>query len=142
MPDEVTPTEAELGYYYFGLYAVLRRYRVMTILGWTIVFLGLASFPLSWHLGTPRGLIDTLLSLGTAVAGLAVVQQGVASLTSYLHVPFSNRPGAPPAPHPAIGYIEEMMRDMDEGGWQEAYAAIAKLEHMHESYGLPPLAAA
>ena len=135
------PTEAELGFYYFGFYAFLRRYRVMTILGWTIVFLGLASIPLSWRLGTPHGLVDTLLSLGTMVAGLAVVQQSVASLAAYLHVPFSERPGpgTTTPPHPAVQHIEEMMRDIDEGGWQEAYAAVRKLEQMHDSFGLPPL---
>jgi hypothetical protein len=139
MSEHTAPTEGELGFYYFGLYTVLRRYRVMTVLGWTIVFLGLASLPLSWQFGTPHGLIDTLLSLGTVVAGLAVVQQSVASLSSYLHVPFSSRPGAASVSPPAIQYIEEMMQDIDAGGWQEAYAAIAKLERMHETYDLPPL---
>jgi hypothetical protein len=142
MSDQIMPTEAELGFYYFGLYTVLRRYRVMTILGWSIVLLGFASVPLSWRLGTPHGLMDTMLSVGTMVAGLAVVQQGVASLGSYLRVPFSKRQETVTAPHPAIQYIEELMREIDEGGWQEAYSAITKLEHLHDTYGLPPLAAA
>jgi len=141
MPDQTMPTDAELDFYYFGLHAVLRRYRVMTILGWTIVFLGFASVPLSWRLGTPHGLVDTILSLGTMAAGLAMVQQSVASLASYLHVPFSDRPGGASDLHPAIQYIKELIRDIDEGGWQEAYTAISKLEQMPEVYGLPPLAA-
>lgn len=169
MSEEPLPTEAELRYYYFGLHSVLRRYRTMTILGWIIAALGLATVPLSWRLGTPHGLMDTLLTAGTVVAGLAVVQQSVAALSSYLHVPFGDRPGhpalqnEPPRPslgtvsesrtprpdgvgtggaadrHPAILQIEELMRDVDEGGWQEAYAAIEKLEKMQDSYGLPQL---
>ena len=138
MSEESMPTEAELQFYYFGLYAVLRRYRMMTILGWVIILLGLASIPLSWRLGTPHGLVDTLLSLGTAFAGLALVQANVALLTSYLQVPFGHRPDGTEAAHPAVRQIEELIRDIDEGGWQEAYAAIGKLERMQEPYGLPP----
>src|SRR5512146_1522731 len=144
MSEKLLPTEAELRYYYFGLHSVLRRYRTMTILGWIIVALGLATVPLSWRLGTPHGLMDTLLSAGTVVAGLAVVQQSVAALSSYLHVPFGDRPGGVRTGgtadrHPAMLQIEELMRYVDEGGWQEAYAAIEKLEKMQDSYGLPQL---
>lgn len=139
MSEGPLPTEAELRYYYFGLYAVLRRYRTMTIVGWIVVALGLVSVPLSWRLGTPHGFMDTLLSAGTVIAGLAVVQQSVASLSSYLHVPFGDRPDATADRPPAIRYIEELMRDVDEGGWQDAFAAIEKLEKMQDSYGLPQL---
>jgi len=139
MPNDSIPTDAELRFYYFGLYAVLRRHRAMTILGWVIVLLGLATVPLSWRLGTPHGLVDTLLSAGTVIAGLAVVHQSVAALGSYLHVPFSERPGSTADLPPAILYIEELMRDIDEGGWQDAYAAIGKLELMQDSHSLPPL---
>lgn len=139
MSPDTMPTDAELRFYYFGLHAVLRRYRAMTILGWVIVALGLASVPLSWQSGTSHGLIDTLLSAGTVIAGLAIVQQSVTALSSYLQVPFSERQGEAPELHPAIRYLEELMRDVDEGGWQDAYAAIEKLERMQESYGLPPL---
>ena len=169
MSEETRPTEADLRYYYFGLYTVLRRYRAMTVLGWIIVLLGLGSIPLGWRLGTPHGMVDTLLSIATMVAGLAVVQQSVTALSSYLHVPFHDRPSrpasqdeppvAPSAPrgsstesgrrpdsvgtggasdrHPAILYIEELMRDIDNGGWQDAYEAIEKLEKMPDTYGLP-----
>ncbi len=139
MSDETMPTEPELRYYYYGLYAVLRRYRAMTILGWVIALLGLATVPLSWRLGTPHGLVDTLLSVGTVIAGLALVQQSVTALASYLHVPFGERPDGPTQPHPAIRYIEELIREIDEGGWQDAYRAIMKLEQMHDSYALPQL---
>ncbi len=139
MPETTLPEEAELRFYYFGLYAVLRRYRAMTVVGWIIVAIGLASVPLSWRLGTPHGLVDTLLSAGTVIAGIVVVQQNVASLAAYLHVPFRERPGGTTPPPPAIQYIEELMHDIDEGGWQDAYAAIEKLEQMQDSYGLPPL---
>ena len=112
----------------------------MTVLGWTIVFLGAASIPLSWRSGLLDGLVDTLLSVATIVAGLAMVQQSIASLADYLHVPFSERPDGSSTPaHPALQYIEEMMRDIDDGGRQEAYAAVGRLEKMETSYNLPPL---
>jgi hypothetical protein len=133
------PSDAQLRFYYYGLHAVLRRYRTMSIIGWIIVLAGVASVPLSWRLGTPHGLVDTLLTAGTIVAGLVVVQQSVTALSSYLHVPFNERPGGPEDTHPAIRHIEELMRNVDEGGWQEAYAAIGTLERMQESHGLPPL---
>ena len=139
MSPDTIPTEAELRFYYYGLYALLRRYRTITILGWIVVLLGLASFPLSWRLGTPHGLLDTLLSGGTVVAGLALVQLAVGGLTAYLQVPFDERPGALPDVHPAIRSIREIMRDIDDGGWQEAYGAIRKLEGLRDEYGLPPL---
>ncbi len=139
MSTEPIPTEAELRFYYYGLYAVLRRYRMITVIGWIIVVLGLASIPLSWRLGTPHGLVDTLLSAGTIVAGLTIVQLAVGGLSSYLRVPFGDRPGTTAEVSPAIRYIEHLIRDIDEGGWQDAYAAIEKLERMQESHGLPPL---
>lgn len=140
MPEHSHPARAELEFYYFGFYAVLRRYRTMTVLGWAIAALGVASIPISWRLGTPHGIMDTALSLGTILAGLLVVQQCVTSLSSYVRVPFREREaGAPPA-HPALQAIEQLMRDVDEGGWQDAFTAIRTLERMQDEYGLPPLA--
>jgi hypothetical protein len=35
--------------------------------------------------------------------------------------------------------IIEIMKDVDEGGWQEAYAAIDRMEALRTKYGLPAL---
>jgi hypothetical protein len=32
-----------------------------------------------------------------------------------------------------------IMKDVDDGGWKEAYAAIQKVEETGKEYGLPPL---
>jgi hypothetical protein len=140
MPEHTYPSRAELEFYYFGFYGVLRRYRTMTVLGWAIVALGVASIPLSWRLGTPHGILDTALSLAAILAGLLVVQQCVTSLSSYVRVPFHEREAGTPPPHPALQSIEQLMRDVDEGGWQDAFTAIRMLERMQDEYGLPPLA--
>src|SRR5512147_994689 len=136
MPEETTqPARAELDFFYFGFHAVLRPYRTMTVLGWAIVALGATSIPLSWRLGTPHGILDTALSLRTILPYLLVVQQCITSLSSYVRVPFREREGGipahdatPPPAHPALQAIEQLMRDVDEGGWQEAITAIRTLE--------------
>ena len=132
------PSEAELQFYYFGLYQVLQRYRVGTTAGWLIVSLGVVSLPLGWKFGTPHGLVDIALSVGVILAGLFVVQQNVAALSSYLNVPFGSRDNSGER-HMVIDEVEALMKEIESGGWQEAYAAIGKLKKMEASYGLPRL---
>ena len=134
------PSEAELQFYYFGLYQVLQRYRVGTTLGWLIVALGAVSLPLGWKMGTPHGLIDIALSVGTILAGLFVVQLNVASLSSYLSIPFGARPANQGYERPpVIDEIEAIMTEIESGGWQEAYSAIGELKNLEAKYGLPRL---
>jgi hypothetical protein len=135
------PTERELEFYYFGLYRVLIRYRRMTFLGWCVVALGIASIPLGWESGQRHGVVDLGLSFVTIVAGLALVQQSVASLSSYLRVQFprSLHEDGGGTEHEAIVKIIELMKDVDEGGWQEAYSAIGTLKGLETAYSLPPL---
>jgi hypothetical protein len=135
------PNDRELGFYYFGLYRVLIRYRRMTILGWCVVALGIASIPLGWESGQRHGIIDLGLSFAAIVAGLALVQQSVASLSSYISVQFPSSilEDGTVSEHEAISEVVQLMKDIDEGGWQEAYAAIGKLKEMETTYSLPPL---
>ena len=144
MKEQMTPagpTSDELSFYYFGFYRVLTRYRVMTLVGWLVVAAGCASFFLAWNVGREHGLVDTLLACGCIVAGLALVQNSVASLSSYVAVPFSSlRDDAGSTEQsPAVREVVTLMKDVEEGGWQEAYTAIRKLKELESTFGLPPL---
>jgi len=134
-------TDAEMEYYYRGLYAVLRRYRTMTVLGWGLVVAGFASIVLGWRYGTPHGLMDMLLSGLTIAAGVAVVYQGVVTLESYVRVPVLSLQGKSSEDEalPVVREILEIIREIDTGGWQEAYLAIRKLRDLGAAYGLPSL---
>jgi hypothetical protein len=137
--NSTSPTEVELQFFYFGLYRILRRYRFTTILGWLVVLIGAVSTPLGWEFGRPHGLIDLALSTGTIAAGLMLVQQSVSFLDAYVNVPFPTSSDGGWGQSAAIHEITQLMKDIDEGGWQEAYAAIGILKRMEAKHGLPAL---
>lgn len=135
------PTEAELQFYYFGFYRALKRYRTVTLIGWSVVLTGCASVPLGWNIGRPGGLIELALSGFTILAGLALVWQSVTSLDEYVKIPYPSRQsgngnGETPA---MMGEIIEIMRDVADGGWQEAYAGLRKLKELGTKHGLRSL---
>ena len=134
-------SDGELTYYYHGLYKALKSYRFTTIIGWLVVLVGGISIPLGWEFGQPHGLIDIALSVATILAGLTVVQQAVASLSVYMAIPMQRLVQVEPAEEQpeVLRTIIVLMKDVEVGGWQEAYAAIRKLEEMHSIHGLPPL---
>jgi hypothetical protein len=127
-------TDAELQYFYSGFYRALKRYRSTSLLGWTIVLLGCLVVLLRWNLERTFGPLDTALAALTVFAGLAVVWQNISALEQYLRVPF---PVA--TEDPVLAEIKSLMHEVDEGGWQEAYAAIGQLTAMQRKYGLPEL---
>lgn len=134
-------TGSDLEYYYTGLYRVLKRFRFMTLLGWIVVLAGVAGIPLGWEFGRWHGLIDLLLCCSTIVAGLALVQQSVVSLDAYVTVPFRPSPGDDEggSTHRAVDEIVLLLKEIEEGGWQDAYAAVRKLRDIGSAHGLPPL---
>lgn len=132
------PNDSELQFLYFGLFRALQRYRTTTLLGWGIVLIGFASIPLGWNTGSVHGLVDLALSASTMLAGLLAVQQSTVWLESYVRIRFplaTDRPEATSFVSEAVG----LMKDIDEGGWQEAYAAIGRLRQFEKKYGLPQL---
>jgi len=135
------PTEAELQFYYFRFYRVLKRYRTMTLIGWSVVLVGSASVPLGWNIGRPGGLIELTLSGFTILAGLALVWQSVTSLDEYVKIPYpSQQSGNGNGETPVVlGEIMEIMQDVADGGWQEAYAALRKINELGMKHGFPSL---
>jgi len=130
-------SDAELRYYYLGFHKVLKRYRTITIIGWMVVVIGCVSFPVGWSVGRPGGLIEIALSCSTVVAGLGLVSQSISSLEAYVRIvlPFAHNGEQ----HPMIHEVVEIMKNVDDGGWQEAYAAIRKMEELQPKYSLPAL---
>jgi|WetSurMetagenome_2_1015567.scaffolds.fasta_scaffold653654_1 hypothetical protein len=136
----VPPAPEEIAFYYHGLYRALHRYRTATIVGWIIVFAGLAGIPLGWRSSSMHGLLDMMLCGGTIVAGLVVVSEAVSFLAAYTGVRFPSTP-SDPAADAEVGLVQDvrrLMNDVEEGGWQEAYAAIGALKTLGTRYGLPP----
>lgn len=130
-------TDAELQYFYVGFYNALKRYRSTSLLGWAIVFLGCLSVPLGWEVGRRLALVEMLLTVLTILAGLVVVWQNISALEQYLRVPFPTATDSTVEPSLAISEIKSVMKEVDEGGWQEAYAAIRRLNEIQTKYGLP-----
>ena len=134
---ENPPSEMELRYFYFGFHRALKRYRSIIIIGWLVVIVGCLSFPVGWSVGRHGGIIEIILSCATIVAGLGLVSLSISSLEAYLKI-------ALPFPvdgvqHPFIREVVEIMKDVNEGGWQESHRAIRTLEQLQTTYGLPPL---
>ena len=128
-------SDAELRYYYLGFHKALKRYRAITIIGWIVVVIGCVSFPVGWSVGRPGGLIEIALSCATVVAGLGLVSQSISSLDAYIRIVLPFAPNG--EQHPVIHEVVEIMKDVDDGGWQEAYVAIKKMEELQSKYALP-----
>jgi hypothetical protein len=132
--------EHELQYYYFGFYRALKRYRSASLLGWSIVFLAMISVPFGWNLGRTAVFIEVVLTLLTILAGLALVWHTISALEEYVRIPFAQSETRPDAAlSPLLKEIQSLMKEVDDGGWQEAYAAIGTLKAMEEKYALPKL---
>ena len=132
-----TPSNIELRFYYFGFVKALKRYKTTTILGWLIAAIGCASFPLGWSMGRPGGIVEIALSCAVIVSGLGLVWQGIVTLEGYIRIALPG--GNDGMQHPMVHQVLEIMKEVDDGGWQEAYAAIGKVEALTEAYALPPL---
>ena len=123
---------AEIRFACAELITALKRYRFNTLLGWCIALFGCLSIPLGWRYGGTHGLLDLCLSGATILAGLGLVQQSVTSLSSYLRIAFRPPSGEKALQEgtPGVTEIHQLVGEIDEGGWQEAYAAISTLEEM------------
>ena len=128
--------ESALAFYYHGFRAALIRYRILTIGGWCAAALGGGGALVSCRAGAD--LLTFVYPLCAAAAGLALVHQSVAALDDYVRVPFP-LPDTGAVPAPVAAALEEcaqLMKEIDRGGWQEAYAALRALKSLPERYGL------
>lgn len=133
----------ELQFYYFGLYRALKRYRVVVVIGWIVVAVGCMGIVHGWDLTRFHGLLDVGMAAFTVLAGLALVHNGVASLSAYVSIRFRRAEpgeGSSTGSHEqAVREILDMIQDIEAGGWQEAFSAMRRLREMQERYGLPAL---
>jgi hypothetical protein len=126
-------TEHQLTEFFIhGFRRALLRHRTFVVAGWAITALGalgfLGSFP-----GMERGdLLVVVIPLVTMAAGILIVHLSIVALESYVTTPF---------PMPDPGEIEEplgqilpacrdIMKEVAEGGWKEAFDAIRTLSAM------------
>lgn len=137
--NETAPAPEEIEFYYHGFHRALRRYRTATFTGWIIAFAGVAGIPLGWSSASMHGVLDLLLCGGTIVAGLLVVSEAVSFLAAYVAVPFPPLRAADEAAQDTglVAEIRLLMKDVEGGGWQEAYAAIGTLKALGVRHGLP-----
>ena len=127
-----------LEFRYFGFFAVLRRYRTTTVIGWAVTAAGMAGFIASWGIPGARGVLDVMLAVATVLAGLTAVQVSVMSLQSYVSVRFPPLPeGTAEAERAALEALEPIMAEVRDGGWQDAFHAIGAVRGIGERWGLP-----
>jgi hypothetical protein len=132
---------AALQFYYFGFYEALRRYRRAALIGWAIISAGFVGILLGWDFAAPPGLYHLSLCLGAIGAALALIPGNIASLSLYVRIPFPVHPAGGEA-EPWQGAVDELqglMKVVEDGGWQEAFDVLNRLERMGERYDLPPL---
>lgn len=129
----------EIQFYYTGLYKVLKRYRFATVLGWCMVAAGFAGFLVGWNVSGNAGLSTFLLPAITIAGGLTLVHQSVTFLESYTRISVPATEGEEREASAIRLEFQQLLRDIDNGGWQDAYAAIGRLKEMETRYGLPPL---
>ncbi len=129
-------TEAEVAFFYVGFLTILRRYRSLVLIGWTVVAGGFCSLMLGWWSSLP--LAFAMSSILTMAAGVALVHLAVATLETYVRVPARDLQGK--RGEPPVAPLDEILGLMDSvsaGGWQEAFAAISRLQAIGTSLGFP-----
>jgi hypothetical protein len=135
--DNRTWEESALDFYYTGFYRVLKRFRAFAVLGWGIALAGGICFFFGWDAARSRTWPDLLLCAGAIVAGVTVVQAGIAGLYGYVRVRWywpDSLEGVPEH----LRALKEVMNSVDRGGWREAAGALETLETIGHAAGLPP----
>lgn len=131
------PTRDPLHQYCRTLYATLRRYRRTTILGWMVVAAGCAGIGMSWELDRFHTMLGVVMSAGTILAGVLLVDQSVGFLSAVVAIP----PGEVSEEADAsagLSLSEEvrtLREDIDRGGWQEAFAGLRRLRSLADRAG-------
>jgi hypothetical protein len=118
-----------------GLHRALLRYRRGVLLGWVLVAGGVAGIFVRWDTRAAIGLMDILLSAMVVAAGLILVSHALEFLSAYAHTLFrderENGTGTD-----LERELDELAREVVEGGWQEAFVAGARVRAIAERHGL------
>lgn len=124
--DEAPSSRADpdVAFWLLGFLAALRRYRRVTMIGWLIAAGGALSLLVRWRAEGVLGLVDVLLSSAMVAGGVLLVHYGIEGLTAFIRTALS-------AMNPeANDELRSLMEDVDQGGWQEAFAALRRLRRL------------
>ena len=118
------------------LYAALRRHRRTTITGWAVTAAGCLGIVWSWDPASPHGLFGIGMSAVAIVAGILLVQESVGFLTAVVAY-VQNEPlpaDGDAATQELHTRLTEISREIDSGGWQEAFAALGQVRSLARSH--------
>ena len=124
--DETPSSRADPGvaFWMLGFLGALKRYRRVTMIGWVIAAGGALSLLLRWRAEGVPGLIDVLLSAAMVAGGVLLVHYGIEGLTAFIRTALGTM-------HPeSPDELRSLMEDVDQGGWQEAFAALRRLRRV------------
>jgi hypothetical protein len=137
---ERSAQDAAREFYYFGFFRALQRFRTFTIIGWILAASGVAAMVLRWAPFWTGDLTALVLCALLIASGIVIVHVNVAALTAYLQIPFP--PLKPDEGNTefadAVGEIVPLMKEVDEGGWQDAFRVLHSLRAIGVRYGFPP----
>ena len=142
-PDDTTHQPMEVGDgindYIRGTGSMLRRFRRMTIFGWLVAAMGFLSLVLGWRAETAHEILDLTLSCLAIASGIVVVHVSIQALDEYVKVVITalRRPLLPETPAGPVAELLAVLNDVDAGGWQDAFAALRRLEEIGRAAGLP-----
>lgn len=137
---EHTAQDPALDFFYYGFFHALRRYRFFTMTGWLLAGAGVGAIALRWGPVWSGDIVSLVLCGLLFAGGIVIVQASIVALGSYVRIPF-------PPPQPgsanvgslqAVQEILPLMKEVDEGGWQEAFRAMVSLRLIGSRHGLPP----
>jgi len=129
--------ECALDFYYGGFYRALKRFRAYAVIGWAIAFVGVTGLFFGWDFARRGGWMEFTLCAGAVLAGIAVVQAGVAGLSAYVRVPWHWPASADGVPE-HLRALRDVMETVDRGGWREAAGALESLQKIGRAAGLAP----
>jgi len=129
-----------LHFFYFGFFQALRRFRTFTIAGWLLAGSGVGAIALRWEPVWSGDLASVMMCVFLFAGGVATVHVNLSALMSYVRVPFPppDAGGGSGDSADAVREILPLMKEVDEGGWQEAFRAMESLRAIGVRYGLPP----
>jgi len=112
----------------------------MTIFGWLVAAAGFLSLALGWRVETVREILDLALSCLAIAAGIAVVHVSVQALDDFVRVTSAalSRTLGPGVSTGPVVELLALLSDVETGGWQEAFAALRRLQHIGRAPGAQP----